>query len=126
MAKHALHPCYYTVGGGINPGESSQDAVVREVFEETGTRLAVDRLSFVLERFYPVGGETRHEVTFFYRMKVPDDLAFLDGALTDQGTDESLHWLPLDRLDQYPVVPAFLATTPLMDCAEIQHLIVRE
>ena len=31
---------WFTVGGGIEPGEDERDAAVREVFEETGLRVA--------------------------------------------------------------------------------------
>ena len=31
---------YYSVGGGVQMGEKSEDAVVREVFEETGIKPA--------------------------------------------------------------------------------------
>lgn len=35
---------WFTVGGGIDPGESSREAAVREVFEESGLRLSVEEL----------------------------------------------------------------------------------
>ena len=33
------HTYWFTVGGGLDPGESMLDAAVRELFEETGLRL---------------------------------------------------------------------------------------
>jgi 8-oxo-dGTP pyrophosphatase MutT (NUDIX family) len=33
------HRYWFTVGGGLEPGESLADAAVREVFEETGLRI---------------------------------------------------------------------------------------
>ncbi|ACZ21674.1 ADP-ribose pyrophosphatase [Sanguibacter keddieii DSM 10542] len=35
---------WFTVGGGIDPGETSREAAVREVFEESGLRLSVEEL----------------------------------------------------------------------------------
>jgi 8-oxo-dGTP pyrophosphatase MutT (NUDIX family) len=35
---------WFTVGGGLDPGESPREAAVREVFEESGLRLSVDDL----------------------------------------------------------------------------------
>ena len=37
--KSTDYPCYYTVGEGIELNETSEDAVVREVYEETGFSL---------------------------------------------------------------------------------------
>ena len=36
---------WFTVGGGVTPGESAAQAAVRELFEETGIRLGVEDLS---------------------------------------------------------------------------------
>jgi 8-oxo-dGTP pyrophosphatase MutT (NUDIX family) len=35
---------WFTVGGGLEPGESVAEAAVRELFEETGLRIPVDGL----------------------------------------------------------------------------------
>ena len=42
----------YSVGGRIQFGETIEEAVVREVLEETGTRLDIDRLGFIHENFF--------------------------------------------------------------------------
>ncbi|MDF2521347.1 MAG: hydrolase, partial [Clostridia bacterium] len=49
-AKSTDYDCYYTVGGGIEINETSEEAVIREVYEETGYRLEIDKLAFVQER----------------------------------------------------------------------------
>jgi 8-oxo-dGTP pyrophosphatase MutT (NUDIX family) len=41
---HPDAPYWYTVGGGVEPGESDRAAAVREVWEETGRTIAVDDL----------------------------------------------------------------------------------
>ena len=37
----------YSVGGRIRFGETAEEAVRREVYEETGVRMEIDRLGFV-------------------------------------------------------------------------------
>ena len=48
----------YSVGGRIKFGETSEEAIVREVFEETGHKLEVDRLGFIHENYFY--GDTPH------------------------------------------------------------------
>jgi 8-oxo-dGTP pyrophosphatase MutT (NUDIX family) len=41
---HPDDPYWYTVGGGVEPGETDRAAAVREVWEETGRTIGVDDL----------------------------------------------------------------------------------
>ena len=125
VEKHVDYPVYYTVGGGVELGESSEEAVLREIWEETGLRLEIDRLAFVNERFLTVDGHDCHEVVFYYRMK-PAEFDIAEGSFTDQGEKESLHWLPLDCLDKFNLVPAFLKTKLRASQGGIEHMITRE
>jgi 8-oxo-dGTP pyrophosphatase MutT (NUDIX family) len=49
MARHRRGERSYWVlpGGEIEPGESPAEAAIREVFEESGIQISVDRLLFV-------------------------------------------------------------------------------
>lgn len=49
---------FYSVGGRIKFGETAEEAVVREVFEETGVKLEVERLGYVHENFFVGDGKT--------------------------------------------------------------------
>ena len=40
----------YSVGGRVKFGETAEEAVVREVLEETGVQMEIDRLGFVHEK----------------------------------------------------------------------------
>ncbi len=52
FAKNELESYYYSVGGGVHLGEKAEDAVIREVFEETGVLYEIDRLAFIHENFF--------------------------------------------------------------------------
>jgi 8-oxo-dGTP pyrophosphatase MutT (NUDIX family) len=39
LVKHTYRPGWHTPGGAVDPGESPNDAIVREVLEETGIAL---------------------------------------------------------------------------------------
>ena len=92
----------------ITPSESSADAAIREAYEETGCHFAADRLACIEERFYKSNGRTHHQVVFYYLMKAAV-FHIEDGSCTDQPAEKP-HWLPLDALQDYNLVPAFLRT----------------
>lgn len=126
VAKHKNNPCYYTVGGVVKINETSEEAVVREVFEETGVSIEIDRLVFIQERFFEFSGENHHEVVFFYLMKYRTDVNILENAYTDQGENETLHWLPIGKLKQFNIVPDFLKYNLSNNINDITHIITKE
>jgi len=73
---------WFTIGGGVEPGESDLDAAVREVFEETGLRLDPADLEG------PVW--TRSAIFDFYRERCHQDEVFYLVRLTDQHTSRPL------------------------------------
>lgn len=100
------------------------EAVVREVYEETGYLLSVDRLVLIQERFYSVSHVHHHEVVFFYLMD-STDVPIEDGTSTDQ-QNEKLYWLPIDRLQNIHLVPAFLQTALTNIPKDVMHIISKE
>lgn len=47
---------FYSIGGAVHMGESAEEAVKREVFEETGVKYEVERLAFIHENFFEGDG----------------------------------------------------------------------
>ena len=121
VAKHDDYDCFYTIGGAVKADETSADAAIREAYEETGYRFAIDRLVYVQERFYSTGDRHHHEVTFFYLME-PNGSHIENGSCTDH-LNEKLHWLPIDELQKINLVPKFLRTTLANIPNEVVHIV---
>ena len=93
-------------------GETAQDAVLREVFEETGVHYEIDRLAVVHENFFEENAGTLkdlkcHEISFYFLMK-PRGTQELHSNSTTQGVKEEMRWIPINDLDQYKAFPSFL------------------
>ena len=52
MAGNEKSNYLYSVGGRIKFGETAEEAVIREVYEETGVQMEVDRLGFIHENYF--------------------------------------------------------------------------
>ena len=113
MAGNDREDYLYTVGGRIKFGETAEEAVVREVFEETGVHMDVDRLGFVHENFFygdaPSNkGKLIYEYDFYFYMKVPAD--FAPGSMTfmEGDSEEKLIWI--DPEEDRRFYPEFFRT----------------
>lgn len=128
MIKNEDAPYYYSVGGRVKLNETSEEAVVRETFEETGIEFEIDRLAFIHEHFFKeeITREYYHEIAFFYLMKVPASMNFVCESYGEQGAKEHLHWLPIDDLHSYHLYPEFFKTKLTRSINGIEHIISKE
>lgn len=126
MAKHEDYPCYYTVGGKVRINETSEEAVIREAYEETGIEFQIDRLCFIQERFFEIAEEHHHEIVFYFLMKENTNIDLFCKNFTDQGPKESLHWLPIESLDKTYLIPEFFKTKLLDNIVGIEHIVSKE
>ena len=117
---------YYSIGGGVHIGESAEEAVKREVLEETGVEYEVERWAFIHENFFDgdgtLEGRECHEIALYFLMK-PRGTQELNSNSYTQGVKENMYWLPIDKLNEYRAYPTFFREK-LKDLKnEIQHII---
>ena len=120
---------FYSVGGRIRLGESMEDAVRREVREETGRALEIDRLGFIHEDFF-IGdsfakqGKLIHEIGFYFYMKTPADFEPSPAALAAEGRGEHLEWVSPDTANT--IFPAFFRTELAAPVPYVRHIVTDE
>ena len=120
---------FYSVGGRLKMGETAEEAVRREVLEETGVRLDVDRLGFIHENYFygdspAKEGKLIYELSYFFYMKVPDSFEPVCESFTEGNAKEHLQWVSLD--DPRKLYPEFFRTELKHPCAFVRHLVTDE
>ena len=117
---------YYSVGGRVQFGETAEDAVIREVFEETGIKMEVERLGFVHENYFfgdaPTNmGKLIYEISFFFYMKMPENFKPINDSFTDGENKEHLVWVSAD-IDK-KIYPEFFRRELLHPAEEVKHFV---
>lgn len=96
VVRRAKDPAKGTLdlpGGFIDPAETAEEGMRREVLEETGAECEVGELLFTLPNAYPYSGHVVYTCDLFFRVKLADD-AVLKAA--DDAAD--LFWVPLHEV----------------------------
>lgn len=86
------------LGGGVEVGERTRDAGVREIAEELGATLLEPRLLGVVEEIFDFEGRPGREVVIVYPGRLAEgDHVPPDGATyADDGVPMPVEWRPLD------------------------------
>ena len=130
FASNETDDYLYSIGGAVHLGEKAEDAVLREVFEETGVHYEIDHLAVIHENFFAESGGTLkglhcHEISFYFLMK-PRGTQKLQSNSTTQGVKEEMCWVPIKDLDKYKAFPIFLKEYFGKEHLEIEHIVTDE
>ncbi len=92
------------LGGEIEFGESSHDALLREMLEETGAGVEDLALVGVLENIFSYEGEQRHEIVFVYDARFTDRSLYqrdeIPGYREEVGDEFTARWLSLAEMEK--------------------------
>lgn len=110
---------YYTIGGAVAVNEATHDAVVREVYEELGITVTVDRLAFVVENQFVQDDIQFHNIEFHYVVTPLEEppLEMIEGHI-----QQACEWVGLDSLSDINLVPLFLKDTLPQWDGQLKHI----
>ncbi|MEN8239538.1 MAG: NUDIX hydrolase, partial [Actinomycetota bacterium] len=105
---HRQHRFWVPIGGRVEMGETSSEAIVREVREELSTGISDLELLGVLENLFTFDGGEGHEIVFVY------DARFVDASIYDndevpgveEGRPFTASWIdPSAPSNDWPLYP---------------------
>jgi ADP-ribose pyrophosphatase YjhB (NUDIX family) len=117
-------PFYWLPGGGVEPGETAEEALRRELIEEASLVIRVQRLLYLSENLFVESREYRHEVILYF-------LAEAGETLPDAPVDLRSHeWHPPDATPG-PFLPTDVAAAVVADLRDgfrrpVLHLVTDE
>ena len=120
-------------GGHVELGETTEEAVCREMEEELGYKLEIVKYLGIIENFFHNKyGQTMHEICFYYLLKplkeeegVYEDYTLIEN---DKGRDVKLDfkWINFKDLAKYDIRPHFLVNVLAKQPLNIGHIICNE
>ncbi len=115
LVHRAVHEPFWTFPGGrAEIGETSEQTLKREMIEELGVEVAVERLLWVVENFFHYEEKDWHELGFYYRMELPESFPFHSADIVHRVVDThelEFKWVPAttEALKALDIPPYFIA-----------------
>jgi len=127
VVKIAQNQFYCLPGGHIHLGESSLEAIHREIKEEVGITCKSTKLISITENFFNVEKRYMHEVNYFYVVEPNEDIETKDYEIIENDNGEMVplkfKWVELAKLHTIDFRPEKLITKFESQNFELEHII---
>ncbi len=106
---------FFLPGGRAELGEPASTSIVREMQEELGVLMEIERLLYVVENFYAEPEYSSHELGLYFLMTTPADSYLIQSLEPFDRVDEAgnhlrFEWLPIAQLETLPILPPIFQT----------------
>lgn len=132
LAQRAIGDSYWALPGGrAEIGESSEETLLREMREELGRDVRIERLVWSAENFFTWEGYRAHELAFYYRIDLDHDFPFHEHDIIHRvldGVEVEFRWLRATRaaLMEHDLRPSFIARQIEALPERHEHVIVHD
>lgn len=108
------------IGGRVKLGESTINALIREVQEELGFRINQKKLNlvYICENFFRIKDKDIHELLFIYKYNLDSNISY---RITDK-ENVVAEWYEIENLKNFNIKPTIIKDFNLYK--KIQHLII--
>lgn len=117
------------VGGKVNFGETTEQAVMREFEEETGAVVCTERLLGIIENIFTMNGEKWHQYLFYYLINDKyNTLPIFDGEKQIKDNSAGIYkWYNIRDIDNVSIKPACsYDIVQNLQNHQIRHIVVKE
>jgi ADP-ribose pyrophosphatase YjhB (NUDIX family) len=124
------HEPFWTLPGGrVEWLEPSPEALRREMREELGIEIHIERLIWVVENFFEYEGHLVHELSLLFSISFPSNPELYEQEQFEGDEGETrlrFRWFPLHSLDSVVLYPAFLGTALRSIPNQVTHVLHSE
>ncbi|HEP1831971.1 TPA: NUDIX hydrolase [Streptococcus suis] len=114
---------YYTLGGAIQLGETTEEAVQREMKEEIGIDVEVGPLAFIVENQFTLQEKSYHQIEFLY---IVTPLSNPATNLEEGNSVRQCEWVTFADLEKLDLNPAFLKTELAKWDGQLKHFMNKD
>ena len=128
LSRAEMNDSWYLPGGRVELLETTEDALKREMQEELGVEIHIERLVWVVEYSFASDGRNYHELAFYYLMTFVHGSHLYDRGKPFPGDEEGIklifRWHRIDELGEILLYPSFLQEKLSAIPETIEHIVL--
>lgn len=114
---------YYALGGAVQLGETTEEAVLREMQEEIGIEVELGPLAFIVENQFTLQEKSYHQIEFLY---IVTPLSNPAPNLEEGNSIRQCEWVTFADLEKLDLNPAFLKTELANWDGQLKHFMNKD